>query len=252
MALLVAALVLLETFNSWFYAMGVGPELVEVYFVDKPASAQKVWELEKKHSKMLEMEARGNLSAVILTHTYYIGDIGFGRRPFSEWWVVATTLQPDEQGFIYELVLRTTYPCPSLRKTHMSSANYTVMSPASGARVIEVFIDPDPQDWAGFTNESLRAVGPFIIYRQKREITVILNLNTGNLMVAATGGDYYGELLLPEGEGLVGFNILDLAMVAKKFQTKAGDSNWDPEADLNNDGIVNIIDISMIAICVGR
>jgi hypothetical protein len=91
------------------------------------------------------------------------------------------------------------------------------------------------------------------MYRQNREITVILNLNTGNLMVAATAGDYYyGELLLPEGEGLVGLDILDLAKVARKFQTKAGDSNWDPEADLNNDGIVNIIDISMIAICFGR
>jgi hypothetical protein len=254
LALLVAALVLLEISNPWFYAMRVSCEPVEeVYFVDAPASTQRVWDLEKKHSKMLEMEAHGNLSAVILIHTYYIGDPGFGHRPFSEWWVVATTLQPDEHGFIYELVLRTTYPCPSLRKTHTSYANYTLMSPDSGARVIEEFINPDPQYWVGFTNESLRAIGPFLIYRQKREITVILNLNTGNLMVAATAGDYYyGELLLPEGEGLVGFNILDLAMVAKKFQTKAVDSNWDPEADLNNDGIVNIIDISMIAICLGR
>jgi hypothetical protein len=58
--------------------------------------------------------------------------------------------------------------------------------------------------------------------------------------------------LLPEGEDLVFSNIRDVAMVARKFGTKLGDSNWDPEADLNNDGIVNIIDISMIARCFRR
>jgi hypothetical protein len=136
LALLVATLVLLEIPNPWFYTMRVSSEPVEeVYFVDAPASAQRVWDLEKNHPKMLEMEAHGNLSVAILTHTYYIGDIEFGRRQFSEWWIVATTLQPDEQGFIYELVLRTTYPCPSLRKTYTSYANYTLMSPASGARL---------------------------------------------------------------------------------------------------------------------
>jgi hypothetical protein len=250
LAVLVVSLILLEAFNSWFYAIGVGSEPPEIYFVDEPARAQKVWDSVKKYPKMLELEAYGNLSVAILIHIYSTGGPGF----CAEWWVVATTLQPDEHGFVHELVLRTTYPYPSLRKTHTSSVNYTLVSPDSGARVIEEFIDQDPdQYWVGFTNESLRVIGPFLMYRRAPMdfgITIILNLKTGNLMVAATGVWMgHGGLLLPEGEDLVFSNIRDVAMVARKFGTKLGDSNWDSEADLNNDGIVNIVDISMIARC---
>jgi len=115
----------------------------EIYFVDEPARAQKVWDSVKKYPKMLELEAYGNLSVAILIHIYSTGGPGF----YAEWWVVATTLQPDEHGFIHELVLRTTYPYPSLRKTHTSSVNYTLVSPDSGARVIEEFIDQDPDQY---------------------------------------------------------------------------------------------------------
>jgi hypothetical protein len=81
-------------------------------------------------------------------------------------------------------------------------------------------------------------------------ITIILNLNTANLMVAATGvwmGS--GSLLLPEGDGGVLVSIGNIFRVARKFGVKLGDPNWDPEADLNNDGFVNILDIFMIARC---
>jgi len=252
LALLVGSLILLLTFNSWFYAVGVGSEPVEIYFVDEPASARKVWDSVKKYPKMLELEAYGNISVAILIHVYTSGVI---RGFCAEWWVVATTLQPDEHGFIHELVLRTTYPYPSLRKTYTSSVNYTLVSPDGGARVIEEFINKDPnQYWVGFRNESLLVNGPFLMYRRAPMdfgITIILNLKTGNLMIAATGVWMgHGGLLLPEEDRPVLSNILDIAMVARKFGTRLGDSNWDPEADLNNDGRVNIIDISMIARCL--
>jgi hypothetical protein len=223
-------------------------ESIELHFFGE--GGQNVWDLEKNYAAMLGLTAYGNLSVVILHHVYSTGGAPF----YVEWWIAATTLQPDENGLIHELVLRTTYPYPSIRKTHASSANYTPVSPDDGAKIIKEFIDRDPnQYWVGFSNDSLHVVGPFLIYGRMPmdfRITIILNLNTANLMVAATGvwmGS--GSLLLPEGDGGVLVSIGNIFRVARKFGVKLGDPNWDPEADLNNDGFVNILDIFMIARC---
>lgn len=47
------------------------------------------------------------------------------------------------------------------------------------------------------------------------------------------------------GDGIV--NMVDASIVAKAFGSKPGDSNWNPIADLNNDGVVNTFDIGMVA-----
>lgn len=47
------------------------------------------------------------------------------------------------------------------------------------------------------------------------------------------------------GDGVV--NILDISIVARAFNSKPGDSNWNPTADLDKNGVVNILDISKVA-----
>jgi len=245
---LVSVLLLLGTFNSWSCVVRGDAEQIELHFFGE--GGQNVWDLEKKCPEILRLVTYGNLSVVVLHHIYGAG----GTRLAAEWWIVATTLQPDEYDLIHQLVLRTTYPYPSIRKTYVSSANYTSVSLDHGAMLIKEFIDQDPnQYWVGFSNYSLYAVEPFIIYSRAPMdfgITIVLDLNTASLMAAATGvwmGS--GHLLLPEQDGCIPSRIMDIAKVARQFGTKLGDPNWDPEADLNNDGRVNIIDISMMARC---
>ncbi len=47
-------------------------------------------------------------------------------------------------------------------------------------------------------------------------------------------------------------NILDISIVALAFGTKPGEDNWNEIADLNNDQIINILDISTIAMDFGK
>jgi hypothetical protein len=47
-------------------------------------------------------------------------------------------------------------------------------------------------------------------------------------------------------------NILDIAIVAKAFGTKPGDLNWNPVADLNKDNVINIIDVATVARDYGK
>jgi hypothetical protein len=47
-------------------------------------------------------------------------------------------------------------------------------------------------------------------------------------------------------------NILDITLVARAFGTKYGDARWNPVADLNVDGAVNILDMSMVARDFGK
>lgn len=47
------------------------------------------------------------------------------------------------------------------------------------------------------------------------------------------------------GDGQV--NILDISLVAVSFRAEPGDPKWNPNADINNDNIVNILDISNVA-----
>jgi parallel beta-helix repeat protein len=51
-------------------------------------------------------------------------------------------------------------------------------------------------------------------------------------------------------DGLI--DIVDIVFIALAFGSKPGDPNWNPYADLNQDGIVDIVDIVMIAIHFGE
>jgi hypothetical protein len=53
---------------------------------------------------------------------------------------------------------------------------------------------------------------------------------------------YFADL---NDDGVI--NIIDIAIVARAFGSKPEDANWNPEADLNGDGVVNIVDVAMVA-----
>jgi hypothetical protein len=42
-------------------------------------------------------------------------------------------------------------------------------------------------------------------------------------------------------------NILDITIVAKAFSSRPGDLKWNPTADLNEDSVINVLDITLVA-----
>jgi hypothetical protein len=47
-------------------------------------------------------------------------------------------------------------------------------------------------------------------------------------------------------------DIIDITIVAKAFGSHSGSPNWNPTADLNHDGIVNILDLGNVAVDFGK
>lgn len=52
------------------------------------------------------------------------------------------------------------------------------------------------------------------------------------------------------GDGMI--NMVDISLVAIAFGSKLGDQNWNPASDINSDGSINIIDIAMVARKFGK
>jgi parallel beta-helix repeat protein len=66
---------------------------------------------------------------------------------------------------------------------------------------------------------------------------------TGGWVIVSIIGDITGRSGWPDGK----VDILDVAYVAKSYLSQPGNSLWKPNADVNNDGTINIIDISIVA-----
>jgi hypothetical protein len=47
-------------------------------------------------------------------------------------------------------------------------------------------------------------------------------------------------------------DIVDITIVAKSYESTLTDKKWDPRADLNCDGVIDIIDISRVAVDFGK
>lgn len=47
-------------------------------------------------------------------------------------------------------------------------------------------------------------------------------------------------------------DILDIAIVAKAFKSQPRDANWNSRSDIDNNGVINIIDISKVAKQFGK
>ncbi|MBT9143279.1 MAG: hypothetical protein DDT32_01626 [Syntrophomonadaceae bacterium] len=68
------------------------------------------------------------------------------------------------------------------------------------------------------------------------------------------GADEYfiGDALPGDATGDGRVDVLDLSAVAEAFNTSAGDAGWNPEADLNQDGIVDIFDLVKVGRSFGK
>ena len=47
-------------------------------------------------------------------------------------------------------------------------------------------------------------------------------------------------------------NILDISFIGGKFGLNSSDPEWDPAADLNQDGVINILDLTPAGNNYGR
>ena len=254
---LMSILLLPGMFTTWSncFPAELEAEPSEIYFFESHGVDNKtlalVWDAVKDHAEIHELAAHGDFSVVVLLHVYATGGFPF----HAEWWVTATTLEPDGSGLIHELVLRLDYANFQIIKAYTSSVNFNPITPEDGAGLIEDFINQDPDHyWTHFREDDLHVRGPFLIYfcpPMDFGMTTIINLNVARLMSAATGvwmGS--GILLIPTEEDLdrdARVSITDIAVVAKAFGSKPGGPNWNSNADLDGNEIVNIIDVAFVA-----
>jgi len=87
---------------------------------------------------------------------------------------------------------------------------------------------------------------------EARYVRITITANTANPAAHIEEITIYRFILTADinKDGIV--NILDIAIVAKAFNSKPGDFNWNQLADIDKNGIVNIVDISRVAKEYGR
>jgi len=227
----------------------------EIYFfeshgVDNETLAL-VWDAVKTCEEIHELAAHGVFSVVVLLHVYATGGWPF----HAEWWVAATTLEPDRSGLIHELVLRLDYDNFQIIRAYISSVNFDPAIPEDGGSLVEEFINQDPNNyWVHFREVDLKVRGPFLIYLCPPTdfgMTIILNLNVARLMTAATGVWMGSGILLVPTEGDLDrdarVSITDIFIMAKAFSSKPGDPNYNPNADFDGNEVVNIKDVYSVA-----
>jgi len=78
----------------------------------------------------------------------------------------------------------------------------------------------------------------------------LLDVNINNIAFTAVDG-YHHNHLVGDVTGLGGkpdarVNMVDVAYLVIRFDTKPGSPKWDPTADLNGDGIVNMKDVNVV------
>lgn len=165
----------------------------------------EVWNKTKDLRQVSRFSRHGNYSVLITFHAYQDGAVGY-----SEWFVVASTLQPSNEGLIHELVVR--FKVNDIRnvknttfvKSYEGSSNLNITSLEDGKKTMGEFIAQDPnQYWLGPSySEEAKAHYPFLflfVGPYDFGITIISNLNTGKIMIAATGiWSGTGDLVYPE------------------------------------------------------
>jgi hypothetical protein len=198
------ALLILTPFIYWIIAQNQEtntPEPSGLYFFKGLGSVDnetmmKVWNSTKNLKKLHELSTHGNYSVLIYPHVYATGG------PFyAEWFVAASTLQPDNKGLIHELPLRFDYYNFTLVESYEQAYNFNPTSIENGEQTVKDFIAQDPNHYF-VTVQNYQTNYPFLVCSSPPldfGISIILNLNTGKLMVAATSVWMgHGGLLYPE------------------------------------------------------
>lgn len=151
----------------------------------------KVWDSTKSLEEISEFSKLGNYSVLITWNPYRVGALGY-----TEWFVVASTLQPDKNGFIHQVSLRLNLLNFTLIASYEQTFRYNLTSVENGTKTIEDFISEVPSEQDFHTNY------PFLILIVPATdfgVMAILNQETGKIMIAATiVWNGAGGLLYPE------------------------------------------------------
>jgi hypothetical protein len=101
--------------------------------------------------------------------------------------------------------------------------------------------------------------------KEKDEACAVQQTNDGGFMIAGTTYSFgatwdpdFWLIKLTErrlaadinGDGIV--NILDVGAVARSFGSRPGDPRWNLDADIDDNGIVNILDVTLVAKSFGK
>lgn len=126
----------------------------------------------------------------------------------------------------------------SLQFTTHSSAPWLTLGDATGTAPATITLTANPTGFGGGSTQeatvTLTAVG-----NPSQVIEVPVKLSVGNTMnIISVPGDL-------NGDGAAGCD--DLAIVKASFGKRAGQAGFDPRADVNGDGVVNILDLSFVA-----
>ena len=214
---------------------------------------RQVWSTIQDNPEMVELASYGDYSALVLYFVY--GSDSFGNIYRDEWWVIVSTLQPDEHGLIYALVFRLDEIFALdywIEDYYWQIYLHNLTSIECGTEVMRDYID---RFGFWFSSSALDAsYPPFLTYYQPPMdigIMVIMNSNTGKLMIAAvTVWMGCGDLIYPvkcdiDGDGDV--DIYDLSTFAGTYGNNEGDPNYNPAADFDKDDEIDIYDLSTFA-----
>jgi len=101
--------------------------------------------------------------------------------------------------------------------------------------------------------------------KEKDEACAVQQTNDGGFMIAGTTYSFgatwdpdFWLIKLTErrlaadinGDGIV--NILDVGAVARSFGSRPGDPRWNLDADIDDNGIINILDVTLVAKSFGK
>lgn len=159
----------------------------------------KVWNSSKNLQEISDLSRVGNYSVLIYWHAYREGLTGY-----TEWFVLASTLEPDKNGFIHQVSLRLNYENLTLIASYEQTLSYNLTPVENGTKTIEDFTSQVlDQYYPSPTEQDFHTNSPFLILLVLPSdfgMTAILNLETGKIMIAASsvwnGGG--GQLLYPE------------------------------------------------------
>jgi len=144
------------------------------------------WNHTKQLDELSAFSGYGNYSVLVYLHSYA------PLESQGEWFVVASTLLPDTTGHIHELILRLDFQNFSLVKSYESTSSSNPTTVEDGTKTIQNFIAQDKDHyWVHSSNKAYYYTDDqFLIFFEMPSdlgMTVILNLRTGRIMIAATG-----------------------------------------------------------------
>ena len=157
---------------------------------------KEIWNTTRSLYEISQFLKLGNYSVLITWEGYRQGGLGY-----SEWFVVASTLQPDKNGLIHQAILRLYLFNFSLVASYQNTLKYNPTPVENGTKAILDYISnpeiiPPPLDQEFHENY------PFLILLENPSDfggVVIFNEETGKIMIVATSvWNGAGSLIYPE------------------------------------------------------